>query len=115
VSENRAAAASRRAVAEAAAVARAPRDPGSRARLEQLAEEVLAIEPGAADLRDSATRLLQARDLLADPDVTRIRGALQDAIAPLLARAQRGRVEVAPAARDAARLAGAAAGGGSSR
>ena len=113
--EDRAVAAARHAVAETAAIAGAPSGAGTRERLERLAEEVLAIEPGAADLQDSAKRLLRARDLAASGDAAGMRGTLQEAIAPLLARAQRGRVDVAPVARDAARLAGTAAGGGKPR
>ena len=105
--EDRAIAAARRAFAETAAIAGAPGGADLRARLERLAEEVLAIEPGAADLQASATRLLRARDL-AGGDAATLRNALQDAVPALLSRAQRGRVDVAPLAREAARLAGAA-------
>ena len=109
-SEDRVAVASRRAVAEVAAIASAPSAADARARLNRLAENVLTIAPGAADLQDSARRLLQARDLLANGESDNARRALQDAVGPLLARAQRGRVDVPSVGRDAARLAGAAAG-----
>jgi hypothetical protein len=107
--------ASRRAVADAAAIAGAPRAADAPARLQRLAEDVLAIAPGAADTQGSARRLLQARDLLAAGDVEKATAAMQDAVAPLLTRAQRGRLDVPPLARDAARIAGAASGGRGSR
>src|SRR5262249_61039012 len=101
--------AARRAGGEGAASGAASGDPTVRARLDRLAEDVLAIAPGAPDLQDSARRLLQARDLLAKGDVDAAHAALQEAIAPLLSRAQRGYLVLAPVAPDAARLAGAAA------
>jgi len=105
---DRAVAAARRALAETAAIAGAPAGADVRARLQRLAEDVLAIEPGAADLQESAKRLLRARDLSGGGDAASVRSALQEAVGPLLTRAQRGRMDVAPIARDAARLAGAA-------
>jgi hypothetical protein len=113
--DDRAGDASRRAVAETAAIAAAPRAADVPARLEQLAEDVLAIAPGDAASQASARRLLEARDLIAAGDADRARAALQDAIAPLLARAQRGRLDVPSLSREAARLTGAAAGGRGSR
>jgi hypothetical protein len=107
--------ASRHAVAEAAAIAAAPLAAGVPARLEQLAEDVLAIAPGESASQVSARRVLEARDLIAAGDADKARAALQDAIAPLLSRAQRGRLDVPPLSRDAARLTGAAAGGRGSR
>jgi hypothetical protein len=102
----------RRALAEAAAIARDPGAADAGARLFRLAGEILAVAPGAADVQASARRVLDARDLLARGDAVKARAALQDAIGPLLPRSQRGRVDATPIARDAARLAGAAATGG---
>jgi hypothetical protein len=113
--EDRTIAASRRAVAETAAIADTLVSDNARARLEQLAEDVLAIAPGAADLQGSARRLMQARDLLAKGDAAQARSAMQDAIAPLLSRAQHGRMDVPTLTRDVARLAGAAVNGGGAR
>jgi hypothetical protein len=79
------------------------------ARLARLAERVLAIEPGAADLQAAARDVQQARDALARGDHEAGRTALQAATAPLLARAQRGRVAAPAMPADALRLAGAAA------
>ena len=103
---------SRRAVAEAAAIAAAPRGADVPARLDQLAEDVLAVAPGEAATQASARRVIEARDLIAAGDVDKGRAALQDAVSPLLPRAQRGRLDVPPLSRDAARLAGATAGTG---
>lgn len=113
--EDREGDASRRAVAAAAAIAGAPRAADAPARLERLAEDVLAIAPGAADTQGSARRLIEARDLLASGNVEKATAAMQAAVAPLLTRAQRGRLDVPPLARDAARIAGAASGGRGSR
>lgn len=110
-SEDRQAEASRRALAEAAAIAAAPRAADARERLERLAEAVLAAAPAAADVQGAARRILDARDRFAAGDIEAGRAALQEAIAPLLVRAQRGRADVQPVPRDAARLAGALAGG----
>jgi hypothetical protein len=104
--------ASRRAVAEAVAIAKAPGAADARERLARLAEAVLAIAPGRPDLQTSARRVLDARDFFASGDAAKGRAALDEAVAPLLARAQRGRVDAPPVPRDAARLAGALAGGG---
>jgi hypothetical protein len=53
--------------------------------------------------------VLAARDAVAGGQAAAARAALQRAAAPLVALAQRGRIDAAPQRRDAARLAGAAA------
>jgi hypothetical protein len=104
-------AAARLAAMETTDVSRDPAAPGVASRLAALAERVLAIEPGAADLRSASRSLLEARDAFARGDAEKGRAALQAAAAPLVARAQRGRTDVPFVSPDAARLAGAAAGG----
>ena len=85
------------------------RNPATAPRLTLLAEQVLAIVPGAADLQVSSRHLLEARDAFARGDDMRGRAALQQAAPALLQRAQRGRVNAVDADPDALRLAGAAA------
>lgn len=85
------------------------RNPATAPRLTLLAEQVLAIVPGAADLQVSSRRLLEARDAFARGDDMRGRAALQQAAPALLQRAQRGRVNAVDADPDALRLAGAVA------
>ena len=107
--------AARDAMAEITHVARDPRSADAAGRLTRLAERVLAIAPGAADLQRSSRQLLEARDASARGDIDTARSALQGAAAPLLLRAQRGRIDAPSVNRDAARLAGAAAVGGGVR
>jgi hypothetical protein len=94
-------------------ITRALDDPSVRAdtvsRLGRLAERVLAVDPGAADLQPAARDLLSARDAVSAGQIDRGRSALQRAAAPLVARAQRGRIDGGAIPRDPARLAGAAA------
>jgi hypothetical protein len=69
----------------------------------------------AADLQPAARDLFAARDALAAGQVSSARAALQRAAVPLVARAQRGRMDGHAVPRDAARLAGAAATGQAER
>lgn len=78
-------------------------------RLSRLAERILALAAGAGDLPAAARDLIAARDALTAGQIPAARAALQRAAGPLVARAQRGRIDGAPVARDPARLAGAAA------
>ena len=82
------------------------------ARLSRVAERVLAVSARAPELQASARDLLAARDAAAAGQVASARSALQRAAGPLVARAQRGRIDAAALVRDIARLAGAAAIGG---
>ena len=82
---------------------------GDTARLSRLAERLLSLAGAAPDLQPAARDLLAARDALAAGQIAPARAALQRAAAPLVARAQRGRIDGAVLPRDAARLAGAAA------
>jgi len=106
------AAAARAALAGVAAIARDPGAPDALARLSSLAERLLTIEPGAADLQAASRLLLQAREALARADVPNARKALQGAVGPLIARAGHERIDLPFASRDALRLTGAAAEGG---
>lgn len=83
-------------------------------RLSRLAEEVIAVEPGAVDLQGSSRLLLEAGDAFAAGQREQGRAKLASAAAALLQRAQRGRVAAAAPTADVTRLAGAAAlaGGG---
>jgi hypothetical protein len=103
------AAAVRGALAAVAAIAGDPGAPDRLARLTSLAERVLTIEPGAADLETASRLLLQARDALARGDAVNARKALQGVVTPLLARARRGGITLPFASPDVLRLAGAAA------
>jgi hypothetical protein len=78
-------------------------------RLERLAEIVLSAAAGAPDLQPAARDVLSARDAVSAAEIDKARAALQRAAGPLVARAQRGRIDGTVVARDAARLAGAAA------
>jgi hypothetical protein len=78
-------------------------------RLSQLAERLLAMAAAAGDLQPAAREVLAARDALIAGQTPAARAALQRAAGPLVARAQRGRIDASPVARDAARLAGVAA------
>jgi hypothetical protein len=82
---------------------------GAPARLARLAERILAMADGAADLQPAAREVLAARDALTAGEDLRARAALQRAAAPLVVRAQRGRIDTRAVPRDPARLAGAAA------
>jgi hypothetical protein len=79
------------------------------ARLARLAERILAMAAGAADLQPAARDVLAAREALTAGRDASARAALQRAAAPLVTRAQRGRIEGRGVPRDPARLAGAAA------
>jgi hypothetical protein len=105
--------AARSALMDLIAVAERLDEPASRAdgqaRLSRLAERLLALSGGAGDLQPAARELLAARDAMAAGQIPSARAALQRAAAPLVARAQRGRIDGSIQPRDAARLAGAAA------
>ena len=105
--------AARSALMELIAITRVLDDEAARAavvsRLSRLAERLLAMAGSAGDLQPAARDLLAARDALAASQIASARGSLQRAAPPLVARAQRGRMEGRTLPRDAARLAGAAA------
>src|SRR5436190_2297509 len=82
------------------------------ARLSRVAERILAVSARAPELRASAGDLIAARDAAAAGQVASARSALQRAAGPLVARAQRGRIDAAALGRETARLAGATATGG---
>jgi hypothetical protein len=95
------------------AAARALEDPSGRAgvsaSLARLAERILTMAGGAADLQTAAREVGAARDRLMAGEVALARAAVQRAASPLVARAQRGRIETRGLAADPSRLAGAAA------
>jgi hypothetical protein len=101
--------AARAALMELTAIARElDRSPGQAdlaSRVSRLAERVLATDVA----RSAASDLVAARDAVAAGQTASARAALQRAAAPLVALAQRGRLDATTRARDAARLAGAAA------
>jgi hypothetical protein len=105
--------AARSALMDLIAAARGLDDPSGRvdaaARLSRLAERILGMAGGAADLQPAAREALAARDAVMSGQETFARAALQRAAAPLVIRAQRGRIESRGLPRDPARLAGAAA------
>jgi hypothetical protein len=105
--------AARSALMDLIAVARelddASRRSGAATRLSSLAERLLAMAAGAPDLQPAAREVLAAREAATTGQVSVARAALQRAAGPLVAQAQRGRIDGASLARDAARLAGAAA------
>lgn len=86
---------------------------GDRARLDALllglGERILAAAAGAADLQPAARDVASAREALAAGRIDTAREALRRAAAPLVARAQHGRIPGSTLPRDASRLAGAAA------
>ena len=79
------------------------------AQLSGLAERILAMAGGAPDLQPAAREVIAARDALSAGQDALARAALQRAAAPLVVRAQRGRIDSGGMRRDPARLAGAAA------
>jgi len=105
--------AARTALSDLIAIARALEARSDRAetmsRLERLAEQVLAAAATAPDLQPAARDVLSARDAASAGEIDKARAALRRAAVPLVARAQRGRIDGALVRRDAARLAGAAA------
>ena len=106
--------AARDALLELLDIARDPGRPEMQDRLGRLAERVLTIDAGAGDLQASAQALVTAREALASGELDKARARLQAAAAPIVARAQRGRIVGGTEPREPARLAGAAAlaGGG---
>jgi hypothetical protein len=105
--------AARSALMDLIAAARGLDDPagraGTAAALSRLAERILAMASGAADLQPAAREVLAARDALMSGQPTSARAALQQAAAPLVVRARRGSIQSHGLLRDPARLAGAAA------
>jgi hypothetical protein len=105
--------AARSALMDLIAVTRALDQPPPRAealtRLSRLAERILTMPGAAADLQAAGRLVLTAREAVEAGQIEAARGALQRAAAPLVARAQRGRIEGSAQPRDPARLAGAAA------
>lgn len=82
--------------------------------LRGLGERILTAAAGAADLLPAAREVAAARDAVASGRTDAAREALRRAAAPLVTRAQQGRIQGGAGSRDAGRLAGAAAvaGGG---
>ena len=78
-------------------------------QLSGLAERVLAMAGRSADLQPAARDILAARDAMANGHSEAARTSLRKAAAPLVARAQRNRIDAGTIGRDAARIAGAAA------
>jgi hypothetical protein len=83
--------------------------------LRGLGERILAASAGAADLRPAAAAVAAARDALASGRIEGAREALRRAAAPLVNRAQQGRIQGSSGSREAGRLAGAAAVAGGAR
>jgi hypothetical protein len=105
-------AAARLALADLLAIARSLDGPGPGLgpdALARLAEHVLAVDPGAADLAGAATALQAARDLLAAGRTADARDALSRAGALLAPRAQHGATVTSAPHAGLERLAGALA------
>ncbi|MEO6236927.1 MAG: hypothetical protein ABIQ52_07985 [Vicinamibacterales bacterium] len=106
------AAAAREALMDLLAIARQVEVASVRAdvtnRLSRLAEQILSLG-SAGDLPAAAREVLTARDALTAGQMATVRAALQRASAPLVSRAQHGRINARSVSRDPARLAGAAA------
>lgn len=79
------------------------------ARLTALAERMLAMAGRSPDIQPAAREILAARDAVGKGHIDAARASLTRAAAPLLTRAQRGRIDASPIDADAARMAGAAA------
>jgi len=79
------------------------------AALLALGERILAAAASAADLQPAAKEIGAAREAVAAGRIDAAREALRRAAAPLVRRAQQGRIQAAGVSRDAARLAGASA------
>ena len=105
--------AARSALMDLIAAARALDDPSGRAdapaSLARLAERILTMAGGAADLQTAARDVSAARDRLMAGDIALARAAVRRAAAPLVVRAQHGRIETRGLPADPSRLAGAAA------
>ena len=71
-----------------------------------LAERVLRIDPASADLLRSSKQLLAARDALLNGRQGDVGVALNASAAAIVARAQRGRLSVKPAAPELDRIIG---------
>ena len=103
----------RGALADLIAATAALDDPAARARvggvLAGLGERILSAAAASPDLRPVANDIAIARQALAAGDAAGAREALRRAAAPLVTRAQHGRIPGRTVSRDAARLAGAAA------
>ena len=103
----------RTALMDLIAIAHALDAPAERAeiasRLERLAESMLSAAAATPALQPAARDVLAARDAVSASEIDKARAALQRAAGPLVARAQRGRIDGAVVGRHAARLAGAAA------
>ena len=82
---------------------------GDAQTLRDLSERVLTAAARAPDLQPAAREIDAARTALAAGRIDAARDALRRAAAPLVKRAQQGRIEGTAVSRDAARLAGAAA------
>ncbi len=78
-------------------------------RLGSLAERLLTIAPANADLQRGSREIVAARDALLRGDVPTARAALYRSVPPVLALAQRGRVDTDAATASTDRVAGALA------
>lgn len=98
----------RAALSDLIAVSRALEGGPSQA-LRDLSERILAAAARAPDLQPAAMEVAAARTALASGQIDTARDALRRAAAPLVRRAQQGRLDANSVPPDAARLAGAAA------
>jgi hypothetical protein len=103
-------AAAREALVELLAAARGiDRSADVAGQLTGLAERILAMAGRSVDLHPAAREILAARDAVGKGEIEAARSSLRKAAAPLVTRAQRGRIDARTIGRDAARTAGAAA------
>jgi len=71
-----------------------------------LAERLLRIDPASADVQQASRQILSARDALLDGRQSDARAALSASAAPVVARAQRGRLSTSPRSAELDRLTG---------
>jgi len=74
--------------------------------LSTLAERILRIDPASADLRQASSQVLSAREALLSGRQPDARAALSASAAPIVARAQRGRLSTMPRSAELDRLTG---------
>jgi hypothetical protein len=74
--------------------------------LSTLAERILRIDPASADVQQASRQVLSARDALLGGRPSDARAALSASAAPIVARAQRGRLSTAPRSAELDRLTG---------
>jgi hypothetical protein len=71
-----------------------------------LAERILRIDPASADVQQASMQILSARDALLGGRHSDARAALSASAAPVVARAQRGRLSTSPRSAELDRLTG---------